>query len=669
MAEDQELLAPYLKWAVSTKFAYLEGEWFSVLLEVEKGAAHFATEAERSALAKLIWVAPAYRTPLKGFKEEAITRFSAVMHQDALDALLNEDGSSDVATEINKLGIKRIEFGTPAASPFPKGASETSARARSAATQPAVLGPSAIVAIIDDGLAFAHERFRCRNGQTRFKYFWNQDDTTGIGQPADFLSGREFSESDINGLLASCSSPSGIVDEDALYRQAGQKLVGRRVKHGTHVMDIACGMNPIDVTAQSPYLIGVQLPSRVTERTSGVLLTPAVRDAIHYIMRRADQIANDMNSAPLPIVVNISYGTIAGPHDGTGLFEATIDQLVASRPTPLRVVLPAGNHYLARCHATFDLPAGAIQLLRWRVQPDNKAGSFMELWLPRMAVDGHSRPQVEVQITTPTRESSGWISPGQHWYWPSHHDRRFWAANYDPPGRRPRLFLAMAPTADLSMSPRTAPSGTWLVEVRNAGVQVAVEAWIQRGDTPFGYPLFGRQSRFDDPEYKRFDLAGRPCQDDTPPNSYVRRRGSINALATGQRSIVVGGFRRSDRTPSEYSGSGPTATPVTIPPQRIGPDAAAAADDSPVLCGLLAAGTRTGSVAAMSGSSVAAPQIARRISELMTSALASDRAAVQVDAAAGDPKAPGPNSPLRERLGTGRMDRAEPVYLRWKLRS
>jgi len=202
MAEDQELLAPYLKWAVSTKFAYLEAEWFSVLLEVEKGAAHFATEAERSALAKLIWVAPAYRTPLREFKEEAITRFSAVMHQDALDALLNEDGSSDLAAEINKLGIKRIEFGTPAASPFTKGASETSARARSAATQPAVLGPSAIVAIIDDGLAFAHERFRCRNGQTRFKYFWNQDDTTGIGQPADFLSGREFSESDINGLAS-----------------------------------------------------------------------------------------------------------------------------------------------------------------------------------------------------------------------------------------------------------------------------------------------------------------------------------------------------------------------------------------------------------------------------------------------------------------------------------
>jgi len=668
MAEDQGLIAPYLEWAVSTKFAFLDAEWFNVLLEVDGAAARFATDAERSALARLIWVAPAYRTPLQGFKEEDITIFSAILHKDALDALVNADGSSDLAEAISKLGIKRIEFGTPTGNPFGKG-SAGSIRARSAG-QSAGPGPSAIVAVIDDGLAFAHERFRGRNGQTRFKYFWNQDDTTGIGQPADFQSGREFSESDINGLLAAWTGPSGIVDEDALYRQAGQKLVGRRVKHGTHVMDVACGMNPIDVTPQSPYLIGVQLPSRVTERTSGVFLTPAVRDAIHYIMKRGDQIADDTSSAPLPIVVNISYGTIAGPHDGTGLLEATIDQMVASRATALRVVLPAGNHYLARCHATFDLPAGASQMLSWRVQPDNKAGSFMEIWLPSLTAVGHVRPQVEMRITTPTRERSGWIGPGQRWHWPNDGDVRFRAVNYNPSGRRPRLFLAMAPTSDLSMPPRTAPAGTWLVEVRNAGGDVAVEAWIQRGDTPFGYPLWGRQSRFEDADYKRFDPAGRPWQDDTPPpNSYIRRHGSINALATGQRSLVVGGFRRCDRTPSVYSGSGPTSTPVTIPPQRTGPDAAAAADDSPVLRGLLAAGTRTGSVAAMSGSSVAAPQITRRIAELMTSALPSDRVAVQVGAAAGDPDAPGTNMVLRERLGAGRIDRAEPVYLRWKLRS
>src|SRR5258705_321256 len=88
----------------------------------------------------------------------------------------------------------------------------------------------------------------------------------------------------------------------------------------------------------------------------------------------------------------------------------------------------------------------------------------------------------------------------------------------------------------------------------------------------------GGSEGFDDGEYVRFDLAGQPQQHDTGP-SYIRRRGSINALATGQRAVVAGGFRRSDNTASEYSGAGPVATPATIPPPRTGPDAAAVADD------------------------------------------------------------------------------------------
>jgi hypothetical protein len=298
-------------------------------------------------------------------------------------------------------------------------------------------------------------------------------------------------------------------------------------------------------------------------------------------------------------------------------------------------------------------PKASVEPLQWRVQPDDKANSFMEIWLPELGADG-KRAKVAIRITTPTGESSPWIQPGGTWPWPSSADVRFHAHYFDPMGGRPSILLSMAPTADLSANPRTAPSGTWLVEIMNKGGAITVDAWVQRGDTPFGYPLFGRQSRFDDGEYVRFDLAGRPQQDDGGP-SYICRRGTINALATGQRAIVIGGFRRSDDTPSEYSGAGPVATPATIPPRRVGPDAAAVADDSVVLHGLLAAGTRTGSVVVMSGTSMAAPQVTRVVSKLMTAALPTDRAAVQAFAAAGDPNAPAPGSILEERLGAGRI--------------
>jgi hypothetical protein len=207
----------------------------------------------------------------------------------------------------------------------------------------------------------------------------------------------------------------------------------------------------------------------------------------------------------------------------------------------------------------------------------------------------------------------------------------------------------MFPTASLKKYQRTVPSGTWRVEIRNLGGAVTVDSWIQRGDTPFGYPLFGRQSRFDDDAYERFDLAGRPQEEDNA-SSYIKRKGTLNALATGQHAIVIGGFRRSDKTPSRYSGSGPVGTPGLT-----GPDASAVADDSAVLHGVLAAGTRTGSVVALSGTSVAAPQVTRIVAKLMTQNLANDRAAIQDIARAGDPNAPTP-----ERLGAGRIKRPPP---------
>ena len=38
MLGNKNLIAPYLEWAVATNFAYLSGEWFRVLLEVEGSA-------------------------------------------------------------------------------------------------------------------------------------------------------------------------------------------------------------------------------------------------------------------------------------------------------------------------------------------------------------------------------------------------------------------------------------------------------------------------------------------------------------------------------------------------------------------------------------------------------------------------------------------------------
>ncbi|HKW80638.1 MAG TPA: hypothetical protein VJQ49_06495 [Casimicrobiaceae bacterium] len=645
---------PYLGWAKATDFAYLGGDnakWYPVLLELDGiTAAEFwaqigSDEADR------IRVASIYQRPTRDIT--GLSFCTALVTRDTLVNILGNPA--------RRLPIARFEIGPPVVPQFTP--------SPIAPLAPLAVFPpnAAIVAVIDDGLAFANERFRDAAGKTRFKYFWNQDDTTGINKPPGFGWGRELLETEINTLLASCTH-SGIVDEEELYRRAGQDLVARRSKHGTHVMDLACGMEAQQVTPQAnaPYLIGVQLPHWVTEETSGATLTPPVFDALNYILQRADQIAAQENTAPLPIVVNLSYGTIAGPHDGTSPLEQAIDEMITARATPLRVVLPAGNHYLARCHARFSMPAAPpprVETLRWRVQPDDQSPSFAEIWLPHSG-GAQPLPQVELRITTPTGVTSPWIGPGASWKWPSAANVRFYAAYFNvfAAGSRPHVLLAMAPTSQLAAAPRIAPSGTWTIEVKNTGRAIRVDAWVQRGDTPPGYPLFGRQSRFDDPRYVRFDLAGRPEEVDFGPST-ILRYGSINALATGHESIVIGGFRRSDYAASRYSGAGPIVYPPGIGgPWRDGPDATAVDDDSAALHGVLAAGTRTRSICAMDGTSVAAPQITRLIAEWMTAGLASDRAAVQLEAQAVDPAPPLPP----QRGGAGRIPRDPLVKERWK---
>jgi len=648
-------LDPYLAWAKVTEFKYvggLPGDWIPILLELQGTTAQQFAQTVRPMAD--IRVPSIFATPPHGI--EQATFCSALVTRQLLENV--------ESNELFRTQVKRFELGVPVSAPFltPQ---------LTASTQLGVHAPTnAVVAVIDDGLAFAHQRFRDASGATRVRYFWNQDDPqTTASYP---FWGRELDNNAIDALLAA-STHSGVVDEDALYRSATQQLAARRRRHGTHVMDLACGMDPPKVAPTSPYIIAVQLPRSVVEDTSGAKLTPVVLEALHYILRRADDIAALENTTQLPVVVNLSYGLIAGPHDGSAPLEAAIDQLIALRPAPLRVVVPTGNAYLARCHSEFRLPKPgtnpAIEELRWRVQPDDRAGSSMEIWLPFPTTA--PPPTVQLRVTTPTGATSPWIGPGGTWPWPSLGNVRFYA-NYPiaPPGSRQHIVLTMAPTAalDPALTP-VAPSGTWRVEVRYNGTPIVMHAWIQRGDTPFGYPLRGRQSRFDHADYLRFNRVGvlkKPVgalnEDDIPPQSRVVRRGTINAMGTGRQAVVIGGFRRSDYAASRYSGSGPIVSPPGIVgPWRVGPDATAVADDSVALHGVLAAGTRTGSVFAMDGTSVAAPQITRLIAGLMTAGLASDRAAVQAIATTVDPAPPLPP----QRGGAGRIEMPPRNPKRW----
>lgn len=550
-----------------------------------------------------------------------------------------------------------------------------------------------VVGVIDDGLAFAHERFRAADRRsTRIEYLWNQNEPERPyalihDRAMGFDYGTEISKEKINGYLSTDK------DEDDVYRLAQHPGVGRRYSHGTHVMDLACGLDPASVVATSARIVCVQpqLASGKTRDTSGRWLGVHMLDGLRYILDRADRIARRESAEECgPVIVNMSYGNIAGPHDGSSILEAAIDELIRlrselgareNRNTRLSVVIPAGNHYHARCHASFSLEANTEQSLHWRILPDDGTPSFLEIW----PTSDMGSPDIEIEVTSPWGDRSTPITRKQVHACKLGRDVFATVAYLDrvATGDRTMALVALAPTATFKLNRVVPPCGTWEVRLRNRGnTTVKIDAWIQRDETAYGYARRGRQSRFEDPNYERFHAIGNAQkkhavgeikeEDDHAPyepkrdndgKPYVKRAGTMNAIATGKYTVVVGGYRVSDGEAARYSASGPTRNPSS---QRSGPDALVATERSVVRHGILAAGTRSGSVVAASGTSIAVPKVVRwRATKIATLPNVPDepldeRLAVREQAGAHDrdPETPARRPALpNERGGGGRLNR------------
>jgi hypothetical protein len=499
-----------------------------------------------------------------------------------------------------------------------------------------------VMGIIDEGIAFANQCFRRAPDNSRVAYAWIQDGRV----KGDVPYGLELTKAEIDEALHKCTS-AGQVDEDLFYSttgvvdfgQSAHKAAARRAGHGTHVMDLACGYDegssPTSKKGKDQRpIVCVKLPTVTVADTSGLGLEYYVLDGVDYILRRAQDIARERKCGELPVVINFSSGILAGPRDGTHPIELAIDARIRHRPAPTDVVLPSGNSRLSRLHAKVPLsPKGEQddeQKLQFRVLPDDRTCSYLEIWLPALPVTS-TEDWMDLTLESPGGQRSSRLAAGA--------GKRAieWASNDDvlckvyyefigPPTNRGRYMIALLPTALPDSEQQLAPFGTWTIGFRNRlGKQIDVEASIQWDDRPLGYPQNGRQSHFIDDRYQRFEeISGREVEVDN--DSMIKRDGSINAIATGSRTIVAGGHVRKEDRVVKYSSGGPISPACGAAKavngrraeglEREGPDAVARSDESYVHQGIIAAGTRSGSRVVMNGTSVAAPQIARKIAEI-----------------------------------------------------
>ncbi|MDM0108755.1 hypothetical protein QTH97_27685 [Variovorax sp. J22R24] len=165
--------------------------------------------------------------------------------------------------------------------------------------------------------------------------------------------------------------------------------------------------------------------------------------------------------------------------------------------------------------------------------------------------------------------------------------------------------------------------------------------YIARADHDMGARRRARASYLRDKASDDARFRQPALRDEEAPRSVVRRAGTLNGVATGAASRVAAGYvgdwtdSTQDRRPSSYSSSGPSRDGT-----KVGPDYAFMTDHSLAVKGVRASGVRTGTVARLVGTSMAAPQYAREL------AVASKRSADKANEKVAPP-------PIDPRFGKG----------------
>jgi hypothetical protein len=498
-----------------------------------------------------------------------------------------------------------------------------------------------LIAVIDDGIGFLNARFRKTRHQTRLKAVWLQaPERLEAGDAAphrDVVAGQVLTEDEINAHLATGG------DEAEVYRQINRALLPRtdgaltnhRTAHGTHVLDLAAGAAPWAGDPMSAVpMLAVQLPPATVRETSGRRMEAYLVQGLRWILAEALRLSNGTDVPP--VVINLSLGSLAGPGDQTAFlaewfkYEITRHARITGG-AEVRLVIAYGNARLSRLAARGELRRSQPVTLTWRVLPDDHTSSFLEL-----RVDGGMAAGLKLRLTPPPGSglpelTVGWPQPGQGWQLAGPLAA---ITSVAEPGGQALLHLALGPTVTTGALP-PCPAGAWQVELRTTVAEpVRLTARVQRDDTPPGYRTLGRQSWLDHPQGWDWDTDSRsytaPRSASDAPGCPITREGTCVAYAGADdpRILFVGSVRPETGNPGAvhampYSSEG--VQHLARPGESAGPTLVALGDDGTALPGRRAAGVLSGSVTRMSGTSMAAPAVARRLLGYFLTVPAADR--------------------------------------------
>ena len=273
-------------------------------------------------------------------------------------------------------------------------------------------------------------------------------------------------------------------------------------------------------TADQWDMVFVQLPTRTVADTSGGSLAVHALDAVRYIQDRAQQIPYESDDRDAvgrdyvdnAVIINLSWGALAGGHDGTSILELGLAERAAVKKPKTTVVVAAGNAHRAGHHVAIEIARGETRNLRWTIGPDNPLESYLEIWLPDQDSAGNAISdslfrELMWQITLPDGQrlvagvlGQAWIADqGKKNMLPdSPVAALIFARHVVQSNCGTMVLLAASPTRPRRVAGMgTAPHGQWMIELiwrpdtagaTGTAMPVQIHGWCERNDLTFGAP-------------------------------------------------------------------------------------------------------------------------------------------------------------------------------------
>lgn len=218
-------------------------------------------------------------------------------------------------------------------------------------------GRGVTIAVLDWGCDFTHDDFCHADGTTRIKALWDQ---RGTDPQSPYGYGHVHQKAKIDSALISVNPFAALGYQFANAPQ-----------HGTHVLGIAAGNGrgggPMGIAPEAD-IVFCHLGTSDRDLGNSIELL----EALDFAVKAAGE---------GPLVVNMSVGRHAGPHDSSLLVEKAIDWILVNRPGTA-IAQSAGNYHESRCHMSGRLHETIQVDLPIEITRRSTDNIVVETWYP-----------------------------------------------------------------------------------------------------------------------------------------------------------------------------------------------------------------------------------------------------------------------------------------------